>query len=188
MKGCRSLTDKEIENVFNELKTLRDKALFVLGVKSGLRISELLSLNIKDVVEYGVVGSQVTVAKRNTKGKAESKTLPLTVSAKEALQKYLDSIGTLDLNEPLFKSTKANKRIGRMQAHRILKDAFTALELKGNCSSHSLRKSYAHRVHKALGNDILKTQVALSHKSLSSTAQYLQVDRAEVEDAIRGLG
>ncbi len=188
MKGARSLTDTEITNVFNNLSTLRDKSLFLLGVKCGMRISELLSLKVSSVLEYGKVGSQVTVAKCNTKGKIESRTLPLTASARTVLQEYLDSMENVNPAQPLFKSTQDNKAISRVQAHKILKKAFNSLQLTGNCSTHTLRKSYCQRVHVALGNDIRKTQVAMGHKSLSSTASYLAVDTAEVNAAILAQG
>jgi len=188
MKGCRSLTDQEIINVFDTLKTLRDKTLFLLGCRSGLRISEILSLVIKDVLEHDQVSNQVTVAKKNTKGKQESKTLPLTNSVKEVLKEYIDSLPNKGPNQPLFKSTRGSKAISRIQAHKILKEAFNELKLTGKVATHSMRKTYANKVHKALGSDILKTQVAMCHKSLSSTASYLQVDREEVERAILEQG
>jgi site-specific recombinase XerD len=188
MKGCRNLTDEEIVNVFNELKTLRDRCLWTLGVRTGLRIGELLSLRIKDVYQHGQVGNWVTVAKCNTKGKIESKTLPLTDSAKNAIKAYLDSLESVSIQDPLFQSSKSAEPISRIRAHKILKEAFNSLKLSGKLSSHVMRKSYCHRVHKALGNDILKTQKAMAHKSLSSTASYLQVDQEEIVSAILGMG
>lgn len=188
MRGCRGLTDKEIDNVFNTLTNKRDRALWILGIKSGLRISELLSLKIGDVFEHGAIGNSVTVKKCNTKGKVESKTLPLTNSAKNAIQDLLNNTGTDNLDLPLFKSSQRDHAISRMQAHRILRSAFKELKMTGRLGTHAMRKSFAHRVHKAMGGRIEMTQVALAHKSLSSTASYIQVDRDEVEDAIMGLG
>jgi site-specific recombinase XerD len=186
MKGTRPLTDEEIESVYSTLESKRDRALWILGCKTGLRVSELLSLKVSDVLEHGQIGVQVTVAKKNTKGKIESKTLPLTETVKKVLSEYLD--GEKDPSRPLFKSTKSNRAITRMQAHRILKGAFNALKLSGKVATHSMRKSYARKVHVALGNDILKTQIALCHKSLSSTSSYLQVDKEEVVKAILSQG
>jgi site-specific recombinase XerD len=188
MKGARPLTDQEIQGVLNDLKTLRDKALLILGCKTGLRISEMLSLTWGDVMEHGSIGDYVTVQKKNTKGKIESKTLPLGPTIKEALRTYHESIRPIDLTQPLFKSTQSNKSITRAQAHNVLKDAFRSQKLTGNCSTHSCRKSYAQRIHKALGEKIEMTQVALCHRSLSSTQSYISVDREAVEKAIVGLG
>jgi integrase len=56
MKGCRPLTDTEITEVLQSFAgryALRDKALFVLGLLSGFRISELLSLRVQDVYRHG---------------------------------------------------------------------------------------------------------------------------------------
>lgn len=191
MKGCRSLTDEEISNVTKELTCLRDICYLIMGLKTGLRVSELLSLSIGSVVKHGQVADFVTVDRKNTKGKQESKTLPLSQSAKEAIKKYLDSLGpieTLNLGQALFRSKKTGKAITRFRAHTILKTAFNTLNFQGKVATHSLRKSYCQRVHKALGNDILKTKVAMAHKSLNSTSQYLAVDEEEVKKAILGLG
>jgi integrase len=56
MKGCRPLTAEEVELVqqsFGGVYAERDQALFLLGVKSGFRISELLSLRVGDVSQHG---------------------------------------------------------------------------------------------------------------------------------------
>jgi integrase/recombinase XerD len=188
MKGARPFTDEEITNVFNELKNDRDRTLFMVGIRTGLRIGELLSLKIGDVLEHGVVGSQVTVQKKNTKGKRESKTLPLSDSTKTVLQSYLSTLKNPDPQDPLFKSSQSKRAITRIRAHQIFGVAFDALKMEGNLSSHSCRKTFAHKVHKALGGRIEKTMAALCHKSLNSTVQYLEIDREEVKQAILGLG
>jgi site-specific recombinase XerD len=188
MKGCRNLTDEEIVNVYNELSTPRDKNMFLVGVLTGLRISELLSLRVKDVYENGRMSEWITVARKNTKGKIESKTLPMVDEARNSLEKFISSMENPKPTDPLFKSTQGDKAISRVMAHKILKKAFTSLKMTGKLSTHSCRKSFAQRIHKELGNRIERTQVALCHKSLSSTVSYIQVDREEVENGIRNVG
>lgn len=190
MKGARAFTDEEIISIISELETLRDRCMFRLTCATGLRISETLSLSIGSVVQHGQVADYVKVERKNTKGKQESKILPLSNGAKEAIELHLKSIGSIEslvLTQPLFKSRKTGKAITRFRAHTILKDAFKSLGLQGSVSSHSCRKFFAHKVHKAFNNDILKTQSALCHRSLSSTAQYLSVNKEEVEQVILGL-
>lgn len=190
MKGCRSLTDSEIQGVLGSLKNLRDRSLFLLGVRTGLRISELLSLTWGDVVQHGVIGDYVHVSRQNTKGKLDSKTLPLGPGIKELLKTYFESIWTnkeLDLGRPLFPSRQGGP-ITRAQAHNILSGAFKNQKLTGSLGTHVMRKSFAQRIHRAMGEKIEKTQVALGHRSLSSTQSYISVDRETVEKAIVGLG
>lgn len=187
MKGCRPLNDQEIEDVYNILKCQRDKVLLILGIRTGFRISEILSLKIQDVVQHGKVASQVTVAKCNTKGKIESKTQGLEDRAKREIKKYLNGLPTYNLQDPLFKSTKSDKSITRMQAHRILKDAFDELQLEGTLATHSLRKTFANQAHKSSGYKIEETRVALHHRSLTSTQAYVPVNQEKVDYMILNM-
>jgi integrase len=75
MAGCRALTDEEVQLVkrsFGGEFAKRDEALFMLGVEAGFRISELISLRVKDVLQYGAIRERVEVAKRHMKQAAES--------------------------------------------------------------------------------------------------------------------
>src|ERR1035437_6822293 len=116
MKGCRALSDGEIEDVLGVLKTKRDICLFLLGLRTGLRISELLSLKISDVVKHGQIASRIEVARCHTKGKSESKNMVLESDARKAIETYLNSIPGYSLEDPLFKSKKSGA-ITRVQAH-----------------------------------------------------------------------
>ena len=53
------LTDPEVATVKDAFVRTRDKALFILVLKTGLRISELLSLKVSDVYQYGRIGDVV---------------------------------------------------------------------------------------------------------------------------------
>jgi integrase len=70
MKGCRPLDDQEIALVsrsFGGTYAARDRALFMLGIKTGFRIAELLSLRVGDVWQHARVVDQVTVQRAHTK-------------------------------------------------------------------------------------------------------------------------
>ena len=71
MAGCRAFTPEEVramQQAFRGRYAARDKALFVVGIKAGFRISELLSLQVKDVMQYGKVVDRVEVKRRHMKG------------------------------------------------------------------------------------------------------------------------
>jgi integrase len=80
VRGCRPLTDQEIEVVgksFSGIYAKRNKALFMRGLKTGYRITELLSLRVGDVYQHEKGIDRVTVQRRNMKGKMRSRTVIL---------------------------------------------------------------------------------------------------------------
>jgi site-specific recombinase XerD len=186
MKGCRALTDNEIKLVLNALTTVRDKCLFVVAVSVGYRISELLSLKVKNVFEHGKVANRATVQKCNTKGKIEGRSVVLNEYAKEMIGQLIKE-GNLTENMPLFGSRKGNGSIGRKHAWKILTKAFNDCSLEGNLSCHATRKTFAANVYKASGKDIVKVQAALGHRSLSSTSSYLASTSAETDEAVLAI-
>jgi len=89
MRGCRPLNDDEVYDVSRSFwgeHARRDKTLFLLGVKSGFRISELLSLRLRDVVQAGRLVDRVTVERRNMKKKLEGRTVLLHPDARRRWQ------------------------------------------------------------------------------------------------------
>jgi integrase len=184
--GCRPLQEDEIKAMLAALPTVRDRALFVLGLKSGFRISELLSLKVSDVYQYGKVLDAVAVARGYMKGKTAGRSIPLHDEAKAALLELISSTG-LQPYHYLFRTRKASNRpITRGQAWRVLKAAARAAQVPGKVATHSMRKTFAEKVYKRLGKDLLKTQRALGHKSINSTVSYLSFAESEIEDAILG--
>lgn len=179
MSGCRSLNNNEIQQVLAQLNNVRDKALFILGVKTGFRISELLSLKVNDVVQAGQILDRIKVAKSNTKGKNKSREVVLHPQAKEAL-------ALLDLTNPdtaLF-SKKDGTSLSRHGAHKLLKIAYSKAGLTGALATHSMRKSFAKRVYSNLKHDLLATRDALGHSSITNTISYLETNQTAIDAAV----
>jgi len=183
-----------VEAVLAELdgpRGARDRALFLLGVRSGFRISEILSLRLGDVVQAGRVVERVRVMRRHMKGKREGRTVLLHPAAREALATWLEELrsdGYMTAESFVFQSRRGpNQAIGRTQAWRILKRSFEQAGLTGNLGTHSMRKTFADRIYDRLDGDLVKTAQALSHRSISSTASYLTFRESEIDDAILSL-
>ncbi len=194
MQGCRPLTEDEVDLVmqsFGGKFATRDTALFTLGVLSGFRITELLSVRIKDVQQHGQIVERVTVERRHMKRKLQSRTVILHPKAKLAVQVWLDSMTkSIDVSPEhyLFKSRKGqNRPISRIQALRILKEAFDSCEMTGKLGTHSMRKTFANNVHEKLDRDLVKTQRALGQKNITTTIRYLSFRDAEIDEAILSL-
>ena len=194
MTGCRPLTDEEIREVCKSFygdHARRDKALFLLGVATGYRISELLSLRVSDVYQYEKIVDTVTVQRRNMKRKTAGRTVILSAMAKRAISEWLDELGARAALEPdmfLFKSRKGeNKAITRQMADKILRDAFAVCELAGTVATHSMRKTFANKVYDNLQHDLVRTQRALGHTNINSTVKYMAFREEEIDEAIAAI-
>jgi integrase len=191
MPGCRPLTDDEVDLVmqsFGGTYATRDRALFLLGIYTGFRITELLSLRLQDVSQYQQVLLRLTVPRRHMKGQVASRSVPLHPLAQLALAAWIDQMPrhcTVTPDSFVFRSREGgNKPISRMHAHRMLREAFDSCEMTGNLGTHSMRKTFAKRVHQRLGNDLAKTKEALGQKSITATMHYMSFMQEEIDEAI----
>ena len=95
MKGCRPLSDNEIAILFQDGFTgefaTRDKCLVAIGLSTGFRISEILSIKVGHVYKNKEVMSHLRIDKRYMKQKKEARSKPLTVEAQHYIitMKYL---------------------------------------------------------------------------------------------------
>ena len=193
MKGCRPLTSEEIEIVLNSFEgpnALRDRAWVLLGARCGYRISEILSVRVKDAIQGGKVLDRVTVRRKNMKGKHEGRTVLLHPAVKKAIIELLASFNEEERypDRFLFQSRKGyNRPITRHQAWQILKCQYAKCGLTGNLGTHSLRKHYADRMYELLDRNLFLTQKALNHLSPASTVSYLSFKEEEIDEAILSL-
>lgn len=175
MAGCRPLTDAEVELVsrsFGGRYAVRDKALFLLGVYTGFRISELLSIRVGDVWHQGTMRHVLRVARQHMKGQREGRVAALNEKVRVVLAQWIAAMPQpYDAQTPLFRSQKGGK-LGRGQAWKILRDAYAANDLEGPLGSHTMRKTTARRLYDQTQN-VLLIQRALGHQHLGTTEKYL---------------
>jgi integrase len=178
MAGAKPLNNEEVESILNNLKGPRNKALFVFGLKTGFRISEILSVRVQDVVQYGKITDSITVSRANMKGQKSSRSVVMNPDLKAALEAM--RVQNMNPGDHLFPFKLRH-------AAKILKAATQKAQVMGKVSTHSMRKTFAKKVHAIFNNDIAKTQKAIGHKSLSSTVHYLQFDQPEIDSAILSI-
>src|ERR1700739_3558444 len=109
MRGCRPLTEREIAKVtqaFLGRHATRDRAFFLLGLKTGLRCRELLGLRLGDVWN-GKILDRIYIRRGIPKGKRTGFSIPLHPVAAKALGRFIESrsLGSV-LSAPLFPSGK----------------------------------------------------------------------------------
>ena len=197
MKGVRPLKIEEIHHVancFDGAFAVRNKCLFIIGVSTGGRISELLSLKIGDVYQNNKPVADLHFDKSIVKGKETSRTVPINSYGRDAIQELItwhrEKYGVpLDRQCPLFLSRngKGTKAMTRQTAHTILKQAFQKAGLNGKLATHTLRKSYAQRLYEQT-YDIYAVQEMLGHKDVKTTQRYLGINYLKVREASEAMG
>ena len=195
MKGTRPLDNNEIILVakcFDGVFETRNRGLFMLGVSTGGRISELLSLRIADVYQNNKAVTDLLFDKSIVKGGEVSRSVPVNRDGRQAIEKLIawhnEQYGNTETNRPLFPSRngQGEKRMSRRTAHDVLKSDFEAAGLNGHLATHSLRKSFAQRLYDQTG-DIFAVQQMIGHKSMGATQKYLCVNYASVRDALQKM-
>ena len=109
MKGTRPLDNDEIQRVstcFTGTYKVRNRGLFMLGVSTGGRISELLNLQIGDVWQNRQPVSDLLFDKSIVKGKEHSRTVPVNIDGRDAIAYLIawhrEQYRTTRANCPLF--------------------------------------------------------------------------------------
>ncbi len=170
---------KQIDAMKRYLKSgnIRDYLLFVLGINSGLRISDLLSLQMQDVK-----GKERISLREQKTGK--TKDFPLSDTCQKAIKEYLQVRG-MDTGF-LFASRKGQGAISRVQAYRILNEAARAIGIKEQIGTHTLRKTFGYWAYQA-GVDITRIQKLLNHSAPSVTLAYIGITKEELDDVYINL-
>ena len=195
MKGTRPLDNDEIRRVsacFTGTFEIRNRGLFMIGVSTGGRISELLSLRVGDVYQNRKPVSDLLYSKSIVKGGEVSRSVPVNADGRKAIDALVnwhrEHYRSITSKRPLFPSRhkKGSVPMHRQTAHAILKNAFMEAGLNGHIATHSLRKSFAQRLYDKTG-DIYLVQALLGHRNISTTQKYLGVNYADAKAAVEAI-
>ena len=147
----------------------RDYILFLLGINTGLRVSDLLSLKVKDVK-----GKKKIMVKE---GKTEKPRMIHLANIYDELNEY---IKTLHQTEWLFPSRKGDRAISRIQAYRQLKKAAVMVDMPDGIGTHTMRKTFGYWFYKQT-KDVAKLQGLLNHSHPEITLRYIGITDEEIE-------
>ena len=186
--GCTALSPKELKRALANLNgrhALRNRALLLLGVRSGLRISELLALRVGQVWDGDNVVSRFYISRRDTKGKQSGSSIVMHPEAAQALTRWI-KVGGLAANPQgyLFPSQWKSARLNRKSIWKVLHRAFRKAGVTGMAGTHCMRKTFAGNVHRALGGDLFRTSKAMRHVFPLTTLKYLSFKQEEIDRAI----
>lgn len=185
-------TKAEIEKMKTILKerNLRDWALFILGMNTGLRVSDLLALKVRDVVEPTArdvrIKNRMDVIEKKT-GKCHD--ILLNSAARSALREYLRSTPHIYREDcPLFPSRVGHGEaaVSRYLVWLVLKLASVEAGIKDKVGTHTMRKTYGYQLYRQ-GVSITRIQYLLNHSSPDITLAYLGITRDETDALINDL-
>ena len=169
---------KQIDKMKRSFTNERDLLLFTLGINTGLRISDLLELKVKDVTSQSIKLKEIKTGKQRT--------VTLDDVASKAIKAYLNNNKMQDDNY-IFRSRKGeNKPITRVQAWTILNDAAKKAKLSINVGTHTLRKTFGYWAYKQ-GIDITLLQQIFNHSTPAITLRYIGITQDDIENVYINL-
>ena len=173
-KAPMVLTSDEVEILLsqpksNDLKGIRDKAMLEFAYATGMKVSEIINLDLKDV---NLVDSYVVCNEGYSK-----RVVPLGRISKEALVEYLDNsrpylLKTED-EKPLFVNIMGN-RLTRQGFWKIIKQYQEQAHIDKEITPHVLRHSFATHLLQN-GADMRAVQTMLGHTDIASTQVYMKL-------------
>lgn len=168
------LTGREIELLLSQpvcvdAKGFRDKAMLELLYATGIRVSELIALNVDDVsIEQGIV---------KCNGAKKTRVIPLYPAALRALNIYVRDVREAMLSDPSEKALFVNvggARMSRQGFWKILKHYQATAHIEKEITPHTLRHSFAVHLLEN-GADLTSLQELMGHCDISSTQLYTQM-------------
>ncbi len=175
------LTNEEIDLLLKQprcidAKGFRDKAMLEIMYATGLRVSELLDLNVTDV------NLDAEVVRCNSKGK--ERFIPMYPGAVRALREYLERVRPSMIavdNEPALFVNVSGERMSRQGFWKIIKYYAKMAKIDKDITPHTLRHSFATHLLEN-GADIHAIQEMLGHADISSTQMYTHLVQKDLKD------
>ena len=172
-KAPNILSSKEVELLLEQpncidLKGIRDKAMLEFAYATGMRVTEIISLDVDDVnLETGFV-----VCRNNGK----QRSIPLGTLSLKALENYIKDARPILIKDENNKALFVNingRRLTRQGFWKIVKYYKDKAHINKDITPHVLRHSFATHLLQN-GADLKAIQVMLGHSDISSTQVYMQ--------------
>jgi len=175
------LSTNEVELLLNQpqcvdLKGFRDKAMLELLYATGIRVSELINLNLTDVnIDVGTISC--------SKGSRE-RVIPIVPIAVNAILEYINKSRGLLIHKPDEKALFVNingRRLTRQGFWKIIKQYKNQAQINKDITPHTLRHSFAAHLLEN-GADLRSIQEMLGHSDISSTQIYAQIAKNKIKE------
>jgi len=162
-----------------DLKSIRDKAMLELLYATGIRVSELINLNISDLnIDVGYI---------ICRGSDKERIIPLYPRAIASLKKYLSDARPVMIENENDVSLFVNingKRLTRQGFWKIIKSYQVQAKINKDITPHTLRHSFAAHLLEN-GADLKSIQEMLGHSDISSTQIYANVIKNKINEVYK---
>lgn len=159
-----------------KLKNMRDYVMYMFGIYSGLRISDILKFRVRDVrgKDY------ISIREKKT---GKEKKFPINKELKVILDEYIKDKKDY---EYLFKTpNKPNSPITRQQAYNVLSNAAKHFGID-SVGTHTLRKTFGYHIYKQT-NDAAMLMDIFNHSDIHTTLRYIGINQDCKNKAYNGL-
>lgn len=164
-----------VKSILRE-KGSRDYLLFLMGINSGLRISDILKLKVKDVRNKKYI--ELIEQKTN-----KYKRFPITISFKFELEEFIRGKSS---EEWLFSSKRGKKPISRIQAYRIICKACVRAGITSRIGTHTLRKTFGYHFYQE-NKDIALLQCIFNHSTPNITLRYIGINQDIIDSHLNAF-
>ena len=182
-KQAKILSDKQVRAVLVELECrrypIRDRVMFLLSTKAGLRAIEIASITWAMVTDAeGEIADVIALENKASKGEGGGRHIPIHPDLKAALiALHRDRGAKARPDMPVIHSER-DRGLSRGAVAVWFHRLYSGLGMVG-CSSHSGRRSFIIRAAQKIsevGGSLRDIQVLAGHASLSTTARYIEAD------------
>lgn len=162
----------EVED-FLKRDNYRNMVIWVFGINTGLRVSDILGLNVGDVRRKSII-------ELKEKKTGKYKQILLNRKLKGILEGF---ISEREDDEPLFTSQKIQHRLCRSQVYRMINKACKATGVtETHIGTHTMRKTFGYHHYKQF-NDSAMLQQIFNHSSPKITMRYLGINQDEINQS-----
>ena len=175
------LSGEEVELLLEQPKNcdnkgIRDKAMLELLYATGIRVSELINLDVSDV--------NVPMSFVRCKGGKKERIIPMGHQAKDALENYINNVRKYmvkDENETALLVNCSGARLSRQGFWKLIKYYQHIAGIETDITPHTLRHSFAAHLLEN-GADLHSIQEMMGHADISSTQVYSRMMNSKIKD------
>ena len=175
------LSGEEVELLLEQPKDcdnkgIRDKAMLELLYATGIRVSELINLDVSDV--------NVPMSFVRCKGGKKERIIPMGHQAKDALENYINNVRKYmvkDENETALFVNCSGARLSRQGFWKLIKYYQHIAGIETDITPHTLRHSFAAHLLEN-GADLHSIQEMMGHADISSTQVYSRMMNSKIKD------